>query len=157
MDHNIELKRIIINKKFFVDRHDDMDEEEDDWQMHILSYHFQSWLCGPFWFAYEQWLHILQIETKYHFKSILWGLFFMIIKFTHFFVCIFCHSQSIFGMITLLLHWLWNGNIGTRPLKYDYFGVTSQNTVWWRSVFFSFSSSSSQPWFTLISNVNKGP
>ena len=118
MDHIFELKRIIINKKFFVDRHDDMNEEEDDWQMHILSYHFQSWLCGPFWFAYEQWLHILQIETKYHFKCTLWVLFFMIIKFTHFFVCIFCHSQSIFGMITLsLLHWLWNGNIGTRPLR----------------------------------------
>ena len=42
MDHIFELKRIIINEKFFVDRHDDMDEEEDDWQMHILSYHFQS-------------------------------------------------------------------------------------------------------------------
>ena len=50
--------------------------------------------------------------------NVYYEFFFMIIKFTHFFICIFCHSQSIFGMITLLLlHWLWNGNIGTRPLR----------------------------------------
>ena len=100
MDHNIECKRIIITAKFFVNRHDG-DEEEDDWQMHILSYHFQSWLCGPFWFAYEQWLPILHNEIKYHFSSILWYIFWTIIK-IHISFVIFCHSQSILDVITLL-------------------------------------------------------